>query len=218
MEDLTITGGDAGIAGGRRLRRHSRRRDGHRRRIGRNVVLGCHDRPYRRESRVRRQWRGRPAHRRRRDLRFPWHDDACEATATTASTHRGTAPTRSRRSTRSKMPMTEYASPASRRVRASRRRAGRWPATGTPASSWIRVTADVTLDSVSQDGGAAGIVLDGISGRFTVTGGTTISQTTGSADPDIRLAGGHPLRRHLDNGARAGRDDVHRRQRRRGRR
>ena len=43
------------------------------------------------------------------------------------------------------------------------------------------VTADVTLDSVSQDGGTAGIVLDRVSGSFTVTGDTTISNTSGSA-------------------------------------
>ncbi|WP_232375596.1 hypothetical protein [Mesorhizobium comanense] len=43
------------------------------------------------------------------------------------------------------------------------------------------ITAHVVLDSISQTGGPAGVVLDQVSGSFTVNGTTTISNTTGPA-------------------------------------
>lgn len=43
------------------------------------------------------------------------------------------------------------------------------------------ITAHVTLDSVSHDGGVSGIVLEDIAGSFTVTGETTVSNTSGAA-------------------------------------
>ncbi|WP_181763378.1 right-handed parallel beta-helix repeat-containing protein [Mesorhizobium sp. B2-4-15] len=43
------------------------------------------------------------------------------------------------------------------------------------------ITAHVVLDSIIQTGGQAGVVLDHVSGSFTVTGNTTISNTTGPA-------------------------------------
>ncbi|MBZ9997835.1 hypothetical protein [Mesorhizobium sp. BH1-1-4] len=43
------------------------------------------------------------------------------------------------------------------------------------------ITAHVVLDSISQDGGTSGVVLDHVSGSFTVNGATTISNTTGPA-------------------------------------
>jgi len=43
------------------------------------------------------------------------------------------------------------------------------------------ITARITLGSVSQNGGASGIVLENVSGSFTVTGPTTISNTNGDA-------------------------------------
>lgn len=43
------------------------------------------------------------------------------------------------------------------------------------------ITAHVTLDSVSHDGGVSGIVLEDIAGSFTVTGDTTVSNTSGAA-------------------------------------
>ncbi|WP_179295984.1 S-layer family protein [Mesorhizobium sp. WSM4312] len=43
------------------------------------------------------------------------------------------------------------------------------------------ITAHVVLDSISQTGGTSGVVLDQISGSFTVNGATTISNTTGPA-------------------------------------
>ncbi len=43
------------------------------------------------------------------------------------------------------------------------------------------ITARITLGSVSQNGGTSGIVLDNVSGSFTVTGPTTISNTNGDA-------------------------------------
>ncbi|MGX8010567.1 inverse autotransporter beta domain-containing protein [Mesorhizobium sp. ORM8.1] len=43
------------------------------------------------------------------------------------------------------------------------------------------ITAHVVLDSITQDGGVSGVVLDHVSGSFTVTGATNISNTTGPA-------------------------------------
>ncbi|AZO40329.1 S-layer family protein [Mesorhizobium sp. M7D.F.Ca.US.005.01.1.1] len=43
------------------------------------------------------------------------------------------------------------------------------------------ITAHVVLDSISQTGGPAGVLLDHVSGDFTVNGTTTISNTTGPA-------------------------------------
>ncbi|MER9136014.1 hypothetical protein NKI20_06835 [Mesorhizobium sp. M0830] len=43
------------------------------------------------------------------------------------------------------------------------------------------ITANVTLDSIDQNGGPAGVVLDQVSGKFTVTGTTTTKNTTGVA-------------------------------------
>ncbi|WP_210242267.1 hypothetical protein [Mesorhizobium sp. B2-3-12] len=43
------------------------------------------------------------------------------------------------------------------------------------------ITAHVVLDSISQAGGTSGVVLDHVSGSFTVNGATTISNTTGPA-------------------------------------
>ncbi|WP_095083914.1 beta strand repeat-containing protein [Mesorhizobium sophorae] len=43
------------------------------------------------------------------------------------------------------------------------------------------ITAHVVLDSITQSGGTSGVVLDQVSGRFTVNGATTISNTTGPA-------------------------------------
>lgn len=43
------------------------------------------------------------------------------------------------------------------------------------------ITAHVVLDSISQSGGTSGVVLDQVSGSFTVNGATTISNTTGPA-------------------------------------
>lgn len=43
------------------------------------------------------------------------------------------------------------------------------------------ITAHVVLDSISQTGGTSGVVLDHVSGSFTVNGSTTISNTTGAA-------------------------------------
>lgn len=42
------------------------------------------------------------------------------------------------------------------------------------------ITTNVVLDQISQKGGAAGIVLDQVSGSFTVTGKTTITGTAGA--------------------------------------
>lgn len=43
------------------------------------------------------------------------------------------------------------------------------------------ITAHVVLDSISQTGGVSGVVLDAVSGSFTVNGSTTISGTSGPA-------------------------------------
>ncbi|MER9315117.1 hypothetical protein NKI31_06280 [Mesorhizobium sp. M0659] len=43
------------------------------------------------------------------------------------------------------------------------------------------ITAHIVLDSITQTGGASGVVLDHVSGNFTVNGATTISNTTGPA-------------------------------------
>ncbi|QND67822.1 hypothetical protein HB777_30340 [Mesorhizobium loti] len=43
------------------------------------------------------------------------------------------------------------------------------------------ITAHVVLDSISQSGGTSGVVLENVSGSFTVNGATTISNTTGPA-------------------------------------
>ncbi|MGX9053219.1 beta strand repeat-containing protein [Mesorhizobium sp. 14Argb] len=43
------------------------------------------------------------------------------------------------------------------------------------------ITAHVVLDSISQTGGTSGVVLDHVSGSFTVNGSTMISNTTGAA-------------------------------------
>ncbi|TJW32633.1 MAG: hypothetical protein E5V49_11065, partial [Mesorhizobium sp.] len=43
------------------------------------------------------------------------------------------------------------------------------------------ITAHVVLDSISQTGGPAGVVLDHVSGSFTVNGATTIANTMGPA-------------------------------------
>lgn len=43
------------------------------------------------------------------------------------------------------------------------------------------IIAHVVLDSISQAGGTSGVVLDHVSGSFTVNGATTISNTTGPA-------------------------------------
>ncbi|WP_188393765.1 S-layer family protein [Mesorhizobium sp. SARCC-RB16n] len=43
------------------------------------------------------------------------------------------------------------------------------------------ITAHVVLDSISQTGGTSGVVLDHVSGSFTVNGATTISGTSGPA-------------------------------------
>lgn len=43
------------------------------------------------------------------------------------------------------------------------------------------ITAHVVLDSISQTGGVSGVVLDAVSGSFTVNGNTTISGTSGPA-------------------------------------
>lgn len=43
------------------------------------------------------------------------------------------------------------------------------------------ITANVTLNSISHSGGTSGVVLDNIAGSFTVTGQTTISNTSGPA-------------------------------------
>ncbi|WP_179301058.1 MULTISPECIES: S-layer family protein [unclassified Mesorhizobium] len=43
------------------------------------------------------------------------------------------------------------------------------------------ITAHLVLDSISQTGGTSGVVLDHVSGSFTVNGSTTISNTTGPA-------------------------------------
>ncbi|RWC49780.1 MAG: hypothetical protein EOS29_32595, partial [Mesorhizobium sp.] len=43
------------------------------------------------------------------------------------------------------------------------------------------ITAHVVLDAISQSGGTSGVVLDQVSGSFTVNGATTISNTTGPA-------------------------------------
>lgn len=43
------------------------------------------------------------------------------------------------------------------------------------------ITAHVVLDSITQSGGTSGVVLDQVSGSFTVNGATTISNTTGPA-------------------------------------
>ncbi|WP_181174476.1 hypothetical protein [Mesorhizobium sp. B2-3-10] len=43
------------------------------------------------------------------------------------------------------------------------------------------ITAHVVFDSISQTGGTSGVVLDHVSGSFTVNGATTISNTTGPA-------------------------------------
>ncbi|WP_143748371.1 S-layer family protein [Mesorhizobium carmichaelinearum] len=43
------------------------------------------------------------------------------------------------------------------------------------------ITAHVVLDSITQTGGTSGVVLDHVSGSFTVNGATTISNTTGPA-------------------------------------
>ncbi|WP_051355474.1 hypothetical protein [Mesorhizobium erdmanii] len=43
------------------------------------------------------------------------------------------------------------------------------------------ITAHVVLDSITQTGGTSGVVLDQVSGSFTVNGATTISNTTGPA-------------------------------------
>lgn len=42
------------------------------------------------------------------------------------------------------------------------------------------ITANVVLDQISQNGGAAGIILDQVSGSFTVTGKTKIAGTSGA--------------------------------------
>ncbi|MER9393241.1 MULTISPECIES: hypothetical protein [unclassified Mesorhizobium] len=41
------------------------------------------------------------------------------------------------------------------------------------------ITAHIVLDSITQTGGASGVVLENLSGSFTVNGSTTISNTTG---------------------------------------
>lgn len=41
------------------------------------------------------------------------------------------------------------------------------------------ITAHIVLDSITQTGGASGVVLENLSGSFTVNGATTISNTTG---------------------------------------
>ncbi|ESW93664.1 hypothetical protein X770_03990 [Mesorhizobium sp. LSJC269B00] len=43
------------------------------------------------------------------------------------------------------------------------------------------ITAHIVLDSITQTGGASGVVLENLSGSFTVNGATTISNTTGPA-------------------------------------
>ncbi|WP_225248149.1 hypothetical protein [Mesorhizobium sp. J8] len=43
------------------------------------------------------------------------------------------------------------------------------------------ITAHVVLDSITQSGGVSGVILDQLSGSFTVNGATTISNTTGPA-------------------------------------
>jgi hypothetical protein len=43
------------------------------------------------------------------------------------------------------------------------------------------ITAHVVLDSIDQNGGPAGVVLDHVSGSFTVSGATTIKNTNGAA-------------------------------------
>ncbi|MEZ2328462.1 hypothetical protein AB6802_01905 [Mesorhizobium sp. RCC_202] len=43
------------------------------------------------------------------------------------------------------------------------------------------ITANIVLDSITQDGGTSGVVLKNLSGSFTVSGATTISNTTGPA-------------------------------------
>ncbi|MFC3326535.1 beta strand repeat-containing protein [Mesorhizobium cantuariense] len=43
------------------------------------------------------------------------------------------------------------------------------------------ITAHVVLDSITQTGGTSGVVLENVSGSFTVNGATTISNTTGPA-------------------------------------
>ncbi|UVK56045.1 hypothetical protein DBIPINDM_002621 [Mesorhizobium sp. AR02] len=43
------------------------------------------------------------------------------------------------------------------------------------------ITAHVVLDSITQTGGTSGVVLDHVSGSFTVNGATTVSNTTGPA-------------------------------------
>lgn len=43
------------------------------------------------------------------------------------------------------------------------------------------ITANVTLNSISHSGGTSGVVLDNLAGSFTVTGQTTISNTSGPA-------------------------------------
>ncbi|CDX25320.1 conserved exported hypothetical protein [Mesorhizobium plurifarium] len=43
------------------------------------------------------------------------------------------------------------------------------------------ITAHVVLDSITQSGGVSGVILDQVSGSFTVNGATTISNTTGPA-------------------------------------
>ncbi|PBC01385.1 inverse autotransporter beta domain-containing protein [Mesorhizobium sp. WSM3860] len=52
---------------------------------------------------------------------------------------------------------------------------------GGMAVSIDPITAHVALDSISQSGGTSGVVLDQVSGSFTVNGATTISNTTGPA-------------------------------------
>ncbi|RAZ91309.1 hypothetical protein DPM33_08370 [Mesorhizobium hawassense] len=43
------------------------------------------------------------------------------------------------------------------------------------------ITAHVVLDAITQNGGVSGVILDQVSGSFTVNGATTISNTTGAA-------------------------------------
>ncbi|TIW04465.1 MAG: hypothetical protein E5V81_35960, partial [Mesorhizobium sp.] len=43
------------------------------------------------------------------------------------------------------------------------------------------ITAHVVLDSITQSGGVSGVILDQVSGSFTINGATNISNTTGPA-------------------------------------
>ena len=74
------------------------------------------------------------------------------------------------------------------------------------------ITAHIVLDSITQTGGTSGVVLENVSGSFTVNGATTISNTTGPAIAISDSPADDPLRRHQHHQSRRRRHVVYRRQ------